>query len=688
MKSFNAIREKTLTPAELKKREEIAKAMERETPNMPMDKKMAIATATAKKVAETSVTMQSRSADVKPQSYVDSSSGKTKIRMVPTKGRSSRDPNNSDVQEATSSTKLELVEEVDMEKLRQLARYGLVDKANVQKLIQAFKKMQDGKVLQPNQRELMLNVLTDLASIVTGDSQMFQKAKKAVQEGHIGAIQGMIAKERDLEKKRDAGKVKDSGWQKPSADQKAKPENRAKKLARGAMKTFREMKQEIGEARIDEKTGVFGGDYTSKDHMMGMKNFMSIRDKKAKQRDAEHQDQDPKMAKMGYAKHMMDMDKAKSKAAKKGVNPSKTSRSDYENRNGMNPNRKLPEDTRIDEKYDTPVKKKPVSMMSKAEKDKNDERRKAYKEFQKSLRKEEVQIDEAKLSQQQRDRLDDLIFNVMITGNIEYDGKDNPTRHLKTIEKEFGPKVAKQVEAGMDIKNWGRDNHSSGFLDSLAYRKKSRISASGKMNKQDAVALGKRIMQDKSFGGLTKKVKLPEDTQIDEISMTKMGAYAGKAVKSRDDAKSATKSADSNRVVKAGETLRKRKAGADNYNKKMWGYGNVAPTKESMDEAKVGPSHDEIMKAIGHTKNSAQGIAILQKKFKLSPKEARKHMDMFLKDDVQIDEMGAFMSSPLPTPTSMRKEPSMTRPLMLTKRMNTAATLIKKAGNTPVSPTK
>ena len=129
---------------------------------------------------------------------------------------------------------------------------------------------------------------------------------------------------------------------------------------------------------------------------------------------------------------------------------------------------------------------------------------------------EDTQIDEAKLSQQQRDRLDDLIFNVMITGNIEYDGKDNPTRHLKTIEKEFGPKVAKQVEAGMDIKNWGRDNHSSGFLDSLAYRKKSRISASGKMNKQDAVALGKRIMQDKSFGGLTKKVKLPEDTQIDE----------------------------------------------------------------------------------------------------------------------------------------------------------------------------
>lgn len=46
------LEEKTLTPAEKKKREEIAKAIEKDQPNMPMDKKMAIATAQAKKVAE------------------------------------------------------------------------------------------------------------------------------------------------------------------------------------------------------------------------------------------------------------------------------------------------------------------------------------------------------------------------------------------------------------------------------------------------------------------------------------------------------------------------------------------------------------------------------------------------------------------------------------------------------------
>jgi len=52
MRSFDSLREKTLTPAEKKKREEIAKAIEKDNPDMPMDKKMAIATAQAKKVAE------------------------------------------------------------------------------------------------------------------------------------------------------------------------------------------------------------------------------------------------------------------------------------------------------------------------------------------------------------------------------------------------------------------------------------------------------------------------------------------------------------------------------------------------------------------------------------------------------------------------------------------------------------
>ena len=48
----NKLDEKTLTSAEIKKREEVAKAIEKSSPGMPMGMKMAIATKTAKRVAE------------------------------------------------------------------------------------------------------------------------------------------------------------------------------------------------------------------------------------------------------------------------------------------------------------------------------------------------------------------------------------------------------------------------------------------------------------------------------------------------------------------------------------------------------------------------------------------------------------------------------------------------------------
>ena len=53
-KRFKEMRkeEKTLTPAELKKRNDVAKAIKKDDPDMPMDKKMAIATSVAKKTAE------------------------------------------------------------------------------------------------------------------------------------------------------------------------------------------------------------------------------------------------------------------------------------------------------------------------------------------------------------------------------------------------------------------------------------------------------------------------------------------------------------------------------------------------------------------------------------------------------------------------------------------------------------
>ena len=116
----------------------------------------------------------------------------------------------------------------------------------------------------------------------------------------------------------------------------------------------------------------------------------------------------------------------------------------------------------------------------------------------------------------------------------------------------------------------------------------------------------------------------------------------------------------------------------------MWGYGNVAPTEESIDAKNIDAAVATQRKRLKFDTIMAKQ-ATQHKKEKMARADGAAYRGRT--EDTQIDEMGAFMSSPLPTPMSMRKEPSMTKPLMLTKKMNTAATLIKKAGNTPKLPT-
>ena len=157
------------------------------------------------------------------------------------------------------------------------------------------------------------------------------------------------------------------------------------------------------------------------------------------------------------------------------------------------------------------------SCMGKSEKFTIDGRKKDFKEKLNKLgyKKEENELDEAKLSSSQRDRLDDLILGVHLTTHPEYEGNESPTMYLKMIKKEFGDKVAKQVEDGIEKMHWGRDNRASG-IDKLSWRKGgTRINKSGKANKQDINALKNRIKQDKAWGGITKSVKLPEELEFD-----------------------------------------------------------------------------------------------------------------------------------------------------------------------------
>lgn len=165
---------------------------------------------------------------------------------------------------------------------------------------------------------------------------------------------------------------------------------------------------------------------------------------------------------------------------------------------------------------------------------------KAHKIAKSIEKNEEVDLDEAKLSASQRDRLDDLILNVHTTTHPEYDGDERPQKYLKAIEKEFGAKIAKQVDDGSEQMHFGRDNQAFGH-DKLASRQWSskfrggpRVTAAGKMNKQDVGALKTRIKNDKKFGGLLKSVKLPEEVKLDEISKKTLGSYVKKASKSAD----------------------------------------------------------------------------------------------------------------------------------------------------------
>ena len=338
MSSEEDVNEKTLTPAELKKREEVAKAIKRENPNMPMAKKMAIATATAKKVAEAHLTRPAevkagekvaktterdtppevkkafltRAAELRYREQIAktkkvtegvedmaSMGNRTLARIAGTIGhplsaaaknelarrrmqneervisggyrdqdgkyhppktassiakaraaarraqkaewdaedneildraakmraKEQRESTNLYSIQHMSSAKLKfhatnnmphgsysnkqikaehdrrmrtepdyaktkaslantmpVKESTDMSKLKLLARAGLVDSKDVERLMAAFKVMQAGKPLTQQQKDLVISSYGELASIVTGDSQTFQKAKKAVSE--------------------------------------------------------------------------------------------------------------------------------------------------------------------------------------------------------------------------------------------------------------------------------------------------------------------------------------------------------------------------------------------------------------------------------------------------------------------------------------------------------------------------
>lgn len=88
-----------------------------------------------------------------------------------------------------------------------------------------------------------------------------------------------------------------------------------------------------------------------------------------------------------------------------------------------------------------------------------------------------------------RDRLDDLIsmYRDSVDPNDYYDRDvDDPEEVIAMIRREFGDKIAKQVEAGADKMHFPRAGHTQGY-DPMSWRKPiDRQTKAGKMYKQDS----------------------------------------------------------------------------------------------------------------------------------------------------------------------------------------------------------
>lgn len=75
-----------------------------------------------------------------------------------------------------------LSEAADYKKLDQLVRQGMMSPAQLPMLHRGLDKMQSGKVLNPQEREAVNKVMQSMLFIVTGDSQVFNKARQHTQK--------------------------------------------------------------------------------------------------------------------------------------------------------------------------------------------------------------------------------------------------------------------------------------------------------------------------------------------------------------------------------------------------------------------------------------------------------------------------------------------------------------------------
>ena len=92
-------------------------------------------------------------------------------------------PRQQGVSEKAVSEDIQIDESEDksLARLRQLVRFGLMDKSKLPLITRAMGNLEKGNVTNPTERSVLFDLLDELIGIVTGDDTMFAKVRMSVQ---------------------------------------------------------------------------------------------------------------------------------------------------------------------------------------------------------------------------------------------------------------------------------------------------------------------------------------------------------------------------------------------------------------------------------------------------------------------------------------------------------------------------
>ena len=298
-------------------------------------------------------------------------------------------PVERNIREILASGESTLLEADMSRRLDMLVRQGLMPVSKLPLLKRGLEKLQMGKVGTPQERDAINSLLNSMMFIVLGDDTVFQRARQHTQKNRYQAEESET-----VEEEMDMCNC-DCDCDGPICD------------TCGLMKPVMECADEKDfkpHMMYDPKTGKGYMAKEYKDHVR-MDKMGYTHDKPEVKEDVEQVDEVSKKMLQSYRqKNETDREKAVGtqdvatiKKRVKGERlASKKIYSDVYKKHGLS-TAKVPA---TNEEYDTPAEKKKVSQMTDAEKKTNDERRKAYKEFQKKNRMNEDEQKDFRHTQQ------------------------------------------------------------------------------------------------------------------------------------------------------------------------------------------------------------------------------------------------------------------------------------------------